>query len=586
VAIMASDHSPGLCTEVTGASSPTSARGKSGKILAVRVQMLDDSVTLFQIQAKALGSVLFEQVCKQLNLLESDYFGLEYAGENNTRFWIDMEKPINRQMGLSLSDPLLRFGIKFYTPDPAQLEEEFTRYLFCMQIKQDLATGVLQCNDKTAALIASYLVQAECGDYVAEDYPDHTYLSTYKFIPTQDAELERRIMDNHKKHVGQSPAEADLNLLETARRCELYGIKMHPAKDPEGVPLNLAVASVGVVVFQNFAKINTFSWAKVRKLSFKRKKFLIKLHPEAHGNYKDVIEFYFDGRDECKNFWKKCVEHHGFFRCSSVRTVPRPKPRVLSRGSSFRYTGRTQKEIVDFVRENYVKRQSFQRSQSFRHVSPLHTSGGGVGTSLSVHPLLPVNDQNVPGATTSSLSCGSVVVSGSDGRRSPLTPDRSETTIDVHHHHPQAQPMHPQRRELDPDVDSAVNCMPQQLYNYQSTPAGVFHSLPRTSASGLPSASAADEQMTPERESSTPEEQPSPEPDASEVESPKPKETAPSPPLSPLLQASESVERNNNINNNMANLPPTVKNGQADGKSVVNRDIQPIKLILSPRSCS
>lgn len=29
---------------------------------------------------------------------------------------------------------------------------------------------------------------------------------------------------------GQSPAEADLNLLETARRCELYGIKMHSAK--------------------------------------------------------------------------------------------------------------------------------------------------------------------------------------------------------------------------------------------------------------------------------------------------------------------------------------------------------------------
>lgn len=29
---------------------------------------------------------------------------------------------------------------------------------------------------------------------------------------------------------GQSPAEADLNLLETARRCELYGTKMHPAK--------------------------------------------------------------------------------------------------------------------------------------------------------------------------------------------------------------------------------------------------------------------------------------------------------------------------------------------------------------------
>merc|ERR1712045_648318 len=85
-----------------------------------------------------------------------------------------------------------------------------------------------------------------------------------------------------KKHIGQSPAEADLNLLETARRCELYGVKMHGSKDHEGVPLNLAVAHMGVLVFQNFNKINTFSWAKIRKLSFKRKKYLIKLHPEGY----------------------------------------------------------------------------------------------------------------------------------------------------------------------------------------------------------------------------------------------------------------------------------------------------------------
>ncbi|EFX84918.1 hypothetical protein DAPPUDRAFT_314509 [Daphnia pulex] len=264
-----------------GGSSPNLSK-RTSKILVVRVQMLDDTITMFQIQAKAMGSVLFEQVCQQVNLLESDYFGLEYTSSENVKFWLDLEKPMNRQLELSLTDPLLRFAVKFYAPDPAQLEEEFTRYLFCMQIKQDLAQGTLQCNDKTAALIASYLVQAECGDYVAEDYPDHTYLSSYRFVPHQDPELERRIMDNHKKHIGQSPAEADLNLLETARRCELYGVKMHPAKDPEGVPLNLAVAHMGVLVFQNFAKINTFSWAKVRKLSFKRKKFLIKLHPEAH----------------------------------------------------------------------------------------------------------------------------------------------------------------------------------------------------------------------------------------------------------------------------------------------------------------
>jgi hypothetical protein len=56
---------------------------------------------------------------------------------------------------------MLKFCVKFYAPDPGQLEEEYTRYLFCLQIKRDLATGSLQCNDNTAALMASYIVQGK-----------------------------------------------------------------------------------------------------------------------------------------------------------------------------------------------------------------------------------------------------------------------------------------------------------------------------------------------------------------------------------------------------------------------------------------
>ncbi|XP_046419182.1 FERM, ARHGEF and pleckstrin domain-containing protein 1-like isoform X1 [Neodiprion fabricii] len=442
-----------------GSRTPPATPRKAGKMLAVRVQMLDDTVTMFQVQAKALGRVLFDQVCKQLNLLEADYFGLEYQELNGTKYWLDLEKPVCRQVGLTLVDPLLRFCVKFYTPDPAQLEEEFTRYLYCLQIKRDLAQGSLQCNDNTAALMASYIVQAECGDYVIEDYPDHTYLSTYKFIPHQDMELERRIMENHKKHAGQSPAEADLNLLETARRCELYGMKMHSAKDHEGVPLNLAVAHMGIVVFQNYTKINTFSWAKIRKISFKRKRFLIKLHPEGYGYYKDTVEFFFEGRNECKNFWKKCVENHGFFRCSTVKHVVRQKTRVLSRGSSFRYSGKTQKQIVEFVRDNYVKRQTFHRSNSFRQTSGGRalqgSEGGGYrgatpssslmgSSSISAHPLLPLGDP-VLGTPALSLSCGSmtldspttatsVSMGGTTDRRreDTATSFRTLTSIDIH----------------------------------------------------------------------------------------------------------------------------------------------------------
>ena len=56
------------------------------------------------------------------------------------------------------------------------------------------------------------------------------------------------------------------------------------------------------------------------------------------GYYKDTVEFYFEDRNQCKNFWKKCVEHHTFFRCSrsSYGAKDRERTRILSRGSSFR----------------------------------------------------------------------------------------------------------------------------------------------------------------------------------------------------------------------------------------------------------
>lgn len=160
---------------------------------------------------------------------------------------------------------------------------------------------------------------------------------------------------------------------------------MHAARDHEGVQLNLAVAHMGILVFQNFTKINTFSWAKIRKLSFKRKKFLVKLHPENYGFYKDTVEFYFENRDDSKNFWKKCIEHHAFFRCISAQRMPRQKSKLLTRGSSFRYYGRTQKELIENARENLAKNRSFDRSyHSMRNIS--HYNYSGSSGAINFHP--------------------------------------------------------------------------------------------------------------------------------------------------------------------------------------------------------
>ncbi|XP_044170655.1 FERM, ARHGEF and pleckstrin domain-containing protein 2-like isoform X1 [Acropora millepora] len=178
-----------------------------------------------------------------------------------------------------------------------------------------------------------------------------------------------------------SPADADYNLLDVARRLEMYGVILYPAKDKDRVELFLAAAHMGVLVFQDGSKINTFSWAKIRKLSFKRKRFLLKLHPEIFGHYKDIVEFQMTSRDACKSFWKIAIATHAFFRQNVGRPAARPRPRIFSRGSSFRYSGRTQKQIIEGCQASFRPQPAFERSQSMKTPTRNHSFGNSAQPS-------------------------------------------------------------------------------------------------------------------------------------------------------------------------------------------------------------
>ncbi|XP_037656418.1 FERM, ARHGEF and pleckstrin domain-containing protein 1 [Choloepus didactylus] len=334
----------------------------SGKLMSIKIQMLDDTQEAFEVPQRAPGKVLLDAVCNHLNLVEGDYFGLEFPDHKKITVWLDLLKPIVKQIRRP-KHVVIKFVVKFFPPDHTQLQEELTRYLFALQVKQDLAQGRLTCNDTSAALLISHIVQSEIGDF--DEALDREHLAKNKYIPQQDA-LEDKIVEFHHNHIGQTPAESDFQLLEIARRLEMYGIRLHPAKDREGTKINLAVANTGILVFQGFTKINAFNWAKVRKLSFKRKRFLIKLRPDANSSYQDTLEFLMASRDFCKSFWKICVEHHAFFRLFE-EPKPKPKPVLFSRGSSFRFSGRTQKQVLDYVKEGGHKKVQFERKHSKIH---------------------------------------------------------------------------------------------------------------------------------------------------------------------------------------------------------------------------
>ncbi|XP_043913430.1 FERM domain-containing protein 7 [Protopterus annectens] len=324
-------------------------------MLHLKVLFLDDTQKTFSLEPKATGKDFFFNACEHLNLAEKEYFGLDFRNDTPINIWVELLKPITKQCK-SPQEILFRFKVKFFPPDPGQLQE-MTRYLFTLQLKQDLTKGQLPCNETSAALLVSHLLQAELGDY-SEDI-DREHLDRNQYLPNQEY-LDNLIMQFHRKHMGQSPAESDIKLLDIARKLDMYGIRPHSANDGEGMKINLAVTHMGVLVLQGNTKINTFNWAKIRKLSFKRKNFLIKLHANVSAFCKDTLEFTMSNRDTCKAFWKLCVEYHAFFRLAE-EPKSKNKPLLYSKGSKFRYSGRTQKQLLEHAMKKPVKHPQFER---------------------------------------------------------------------------------------------------------------------------------------------------------------------------------------------------------------------------------
>ncbi|KAM9532280.1 protein 4.1 isoform 21-T23 [Guaruba guarouba] len=302
-----------------------------------KVVLLDDTLFECAVDKHAKGQDLLKKVCDHLNLLEEDYFGLAIWDTPTTRTWLDPAKEIKKQVHGGPWD--FTFNVKFYPPDPAQLTEDITRYYLCLQLRQDILTGRLPCSFATLALLGSYTVQSELGDYDPDLHgPD--YITEFKLAPNQTKELEEKVVELHKTYRSMTPAQADLEFLENAKKLSMYGVDLHQAKDLEGVDITLGVCSSGLLVYKDKLRINRFPWPKVLKISYKRSSFFIKIRPGEQEQYESTIGFKLPSYRAAKKLWKVCVEHHTFFRLTSTEAIP--KSRFLALGSKFRYSGRTQ----------------------------------------------------------------------------------------------------------------------------------------------------------------------------------------------------------------------------------------------------
>ncbi|KAE8290041.1 Tyrosine-protein phosphatase non-receptor type 21 [Larimichthys crocea] len=385
----------------------------SKSCLVTRIQLLNAEFVEFTLSVESTGQECLEAVAQRLELREITYFSLWYFNKQNQQRWIDLEKPLKKQLDKYGLEPTVYFGVVFYIPSITQLQQEITRYQYYLQLKKDVLEGRISCSLDQAIRLASLAVQADFGDFNRYDSQD--FLQKFVLFPIDWIQEERVLEDATQKVAllyqsfrGLSAPEAEMLYMQEVEKMEGYGQESYQAKDSTGTDVTLGSCLDGIFVKHKSGRpVLLFRWNEINNMSHNRSFFALELT-----NREESVQFQTEDMETSKYVCRMCLARLKFYKINkssleecdplpsegsqkSLLTLSFPRFPMLSRPSLPSNKGQTQPTVVNPVRRRSSTRISLPKPQAYMMPPPqMHYNGHFTEPYTSSQDNLYMNSQN------------------------------------------------------------------------------------------------------------------------------------------------------------------------------------------------
>uniref|UniRef100_A0A8C3AUT8 Tyrosine-protein phosphatase non-receptor type n=1 Tax=Cyclopterus lumpus TaxID=8103 RepID=A0A8C3AUT8_CYCLU len=366
----------------------------SKSCLVTRIQLLNGEFVEFTLSVESTGQECLEAVAQRLELREITYFSLWYFNKQNQQRWIDLEKPLKKQLDKYGLEPTVYFGVVFYLPSVTQLQQEITRYQYYLQLKKDVLEGRISCSLEQAIRLASLAVQADFGDFNRYDSQD--FLQKFALFPIDWIQDERVLEEATQKvalhYQGLSAPEAEMLYMQEVEKMEGYGQESYQAKDSSGADVSMGACLDGIFVKHKNGRPLSFRWNEINNMSHNRSFFVLEL-----ANREESVQFQTEDMETSKYVCRMCLARLKFYKInkSSLQTQPTvvnpvrrrsstrislPKPQAyMMPPPQMHYNGHFTEPYTSSQDNLYMNSQNgyYYHSQTSLDCSPLEYSSGG-----------------------------------------------------------------------------------------------------------------------------------------------------------------------------------------------------------------